>query len=211
MPAKSTLDEFLTPEAMLTPGMAGAMIMMITNALGQNFHPLQSWTAWIAMALSFLFGFLAVVADKRIMVKGLFYVLNSLVIFCVASGANSVGVAAKRADVGFQIIGSAFAQPASADSGSTPSLSDDDKKRLTDQYDDLTKQYDALTQQINSARTDSTSKDAVLALVDQRDKIDAQRQGIQRQLAPRVPPNNVFGGTNSVMKTIGNFFKPWSF
>src|ERR1700753_1930481 len=30
-------DSFLTPEAMLTPGVAGAMTMMITNALWQNF------------------------------------------------------------------------------------------------------------------------------------------------------------------------------
>ncbi len=40
MPSDDPRDkfrDFLTPEAMLTPGVAGSMTMMITNALAINF------------------------------------------------------------------------------------------------------------------------------------------------------------------------------
>src|SRR5262245_35977850 len=90
MADRSALDEFLTPDAMLTPGVAGALTMMITNALGTNF---QTPRAWTALFLSFGFGLLVLVSDKRLLMKALFYVLNYLVIFCVANGANGVGVA----------------------------------------------------------------------------------------------------------------------
>lgn len=91
------LDQFLTPEAMLTPGVAGAMAMMITNALGANFNMSLSWTALI---LSFVFGLLSIVTNKPIYTKLLFYVLNSLVIFCVASGANHIGLKTQTASLG---------------------------------------------------------------------------------------------------------------
>jgi hypothetical protein len=45
MPDRTAPDEFLTPEAMLTPGVAGALTMMITNALGSNFAAPRAWTA----------------------------------------------------------------------------------------------------------------------------------------------------------------------
>jgi hypothetical protein len=51
---------------MLTPGVAGALAMMITNALGMNFELPRAWTA---LSLSFIFGLLVLVADKRIEVK----------------------------------------------------------------------------------------------------------------------------------------------
>jgi len=51
---------------MLTPGVAGALAMMITNALGMNFELPRAWTA---LTLSFIFGLLVLVADKRIGVK----------------------------------------------------------------------------------------------------------------------------------------------
>jgi hypothetical protein len=74
-PQPGPFDQFLTPEAMLTPGVAGATAMMITNALGTNFSMSRAWTA---LALSFAFGLLSVVANKPLYTKMLFYVLNSL-------------------------------------------------------------------------------------------------------------------------------------
>src|SRR5579862_7958237 len=88
--ARGPIDSFLTPEAMLTPGAAGALTMMITNVLGANFATPHAWTA---LALSFGFGLMVLVSDKRPLLKGIFYVFNSLIIFCVANGANAVGVA----------------------------------------------------------------------------------------------------------------------
>jgi hypothetical protein len=83
------LDQFLTPEAMLTPGAAGALTMMITNALALNFDTHRALTG---LLLSFLFGAVVFVAARSIWQKGLFYVINSLIIFCVALGTNAVGV-----------------------------------------------------------------------------------------------------------------------
>jgi hypothetical protein len=83
-------DSFLTPEAMLTPGVAGAMTMMITNALAQNFELPRAYTG---LALSFIFGLLVLAASKTLISKAVFYVLNSLVIFCVAAGASGIAPA----------------------------------------------------------------------------------------------------------------------
>ena len=103
----SPLDQFLTPESMLTPGVAGATAMMITNALTNNFSMPPAWTALI---LSFGFGLLAIVKDKPPTTKTLFYVLNSLVIFCVASGANNIGLKAQK----LTFLDNAFAQETSS-------------------------------------------------------------------------------------------------
>lgn len=93
------LAQFLTPEAMLTPGVAGSLTMMITNALTQNFAMPR---AWVGLALSFIFGLLVLVATRNLLQKGVFYILNSLVIFCVAIGANGIGAgAAQRVSLSF--------------------------------------------------------------------------------------------------------------
>jgi len=86
----NVLDSFLTPEAMLTPGVAGAMTMMITNALAQSFELPRAYTG---LALSFTIGLLVLVAAKTLIAKLVFYVLNSLVIFCVAAGASGLAPA----------------------------------------------------------------------------------------------------------------------
>jgi hypothetical protein len=86
----TVLDAFLTPEAMLTPGVAGAMTMMIANALAQSFELPRAYTG---LALSFTIGLLVLVAAKTLIAKIVFYVLNSLVIFCVAAGASGLAPA----------------------------------------------------------------------------------------------------------------------
>lgn len=104
--AANPLQQFLTPEAMLTPGVAGALTMMITNTLAVSFNAPR---AWIGLALSFVFGLLVLVSTKQLIVKGAFYVLNSLVIFCVAVGASGLGSGSQQAFNYFG-INSAFAQ-----------------------------------------------------------------------------------------------------
>lgn len=83
-----TIDQFLTPEAMLTPGAAGALTMMITNALAFNFDTHRALTG---LVISCLFGAMVLVASRSIWQKSLYYILNSLIIFCVALGATAVG------------------------------------------------------------------------------------------------------------------------
>ena len=54
--------QFLNPEAMLTPGVAGALVMMIANSLASNF-PLSR--AYTGLCLSFVCGLLVLVIDRQ--------------------------------------------------------------------------------------------------------------------------------------------------
>jgi hypothetical protein len=105
--AQGNIDEFLTPEAMLTPGAAGALTMMITNAITANFDAHRAFTG---LLISFLFGALVFAAVRSVWQKAIYYVINSLIIFCVALGANTVGGVTKVAT--FDPISAAFAQNA---------------------------------------------------------------------------------------------------
>ena len=92
----SDMEKFLTPESMLTPGLAGGMTMGITNALAFQFGLIAPGPAFIALTLSFLFGLCVFVSSRKAAraVKLLFWVINSLVIFTVAAGSNALGMAA---------------------------------------------------------------------------------------------------------------------
>jgi hypothetical protein len=90
MNEKSHVDEFLNPKSMLTPGLAGSMTMFITNSLVGQFDLLPSITG---LAVSFLFGAVVFAATATALwLRVVLYVLNSLLIFSVALGANQVGV-----------------------------------------------------------------------------------------------------------------------
>lgn len=102
------VSQFLTPEAMLTPGVAGSLTMMITNALTQNFEMPR---AWVGLGLSFIFGLLVLASTRSLLQKVVFYVLNSLVIFCVAAGANGIGAGTAQ-HASLSLTSTAFAQAA---------------------------------------------------------------------------------------------------
>jgi hypothetical protein len=88
--------EFLNSKSMLTPGVAGAMVMLMANALGaQFFLPLR----WTALLLAFIVGTI-VFADKRARLwqRAILYLLNSLLIFSIAVGSNSVSRAVSHED-----------------------------------------------------------------------------------------------------------------
>ncbi len=89
------VEEFLQPKAMLTPGIAGGVTMLIANALWVAFSLPPRWTA---LVLSFLLGLLVFVATPRAPVwqRAVYYLLNSLIIFSVSIGTNYVGVGATR-------------------------------------------------------------------------------------------------------------------
>src|SRR5438270_11070921 len=88
---KVRVEEFLQPKAMLTPGIAGGVTMLIANALWVAFSLPPRWTA---LGLSFLLGLLVFVGTPRAPVwqRAVYYLLNSLIIFSVSIGTNSVGV-----------------------------------------------------------------------------------------------------------------------
>lgn len=108
------LKEFLNPNSTLTPGVAGAMTMMITNTLASQFEVLAAWVPEMGLLVSFLFGLVVMAAATAIPFwqRSVYYVLNSLVIFTVAVGSNTLGVAATKGGAsGSAGISAAYAQP----------------------------------------------------------------------------------------------------
>ena len=82
-------DDFLKPESMVTPGVAGGITMMISNTLWVHFGLEQRWTA---LLISFAFGLLVFVAKHLpIWQRVIYYTINSLIVFSVAAGSNYVG------------------------------------------------------------------------------------------------------------------------
>jgi len=88
---KAKVDEFLQPKAMLTPGIAGGVTMLIANALWVAFSLPPRWTS---LVLSFGVGLLVFVAKGGVPAwqRAVYYILNSLIIFSVSIGTNYVGV-----------------------------------------------------------------------------------------------------------------------
>lgn len=83
------LEDFLKPESMMTPGVAGAITMTISNTLWVQFGLQQRWSA---LLLSFAFGALVFTASRlKIWQRSVYYVLNSLIIFSAAAGSNYIG------------------------------------------------------------------------------------------------------------------------
>lgn len=84
--------DFFNPQSMLTPGLAGAMTMTITNTIATQFQLGIPWPAAMALTLSCLFGLLAMKCEgMQLWRKLIYFALNSLVIFTMAVGSNTLG------------------------------------------------------------------------------------------------------------------------
>jgi hypothetical protein len=83
------MNEFLNGKSMITPGVAGALVIVISNTAFVQFGIPSKWSSLI---LSFLLGTLVFVGTVApLWQKGLFYLVNSAIIFSVAVGTNQVG------------------------------------------------------------------------------------------------------------------------
>src|SRR6516162_1213583 len=107
-PDTGTLDQFLQPQSMVTPGALGALAMLATNTLVGNFPNMNA--PIIALILSFLLGFAALVKSTSIFEKILYYLLNSIIIFSVAAGANKLGQQIQQTSLSLPTL-SAYATP----------------------------------------------------------------------------------------------------
>ena len=84
------MNEFLNPKSMLTPGVAGGLIMLLTNALCSYFPEIQP--RYVAIILSFVIGALMLSASKmKAWERGAYWVVNSLIIFSMGVGATNIG------------------------------------------------------------------------------------------------------------------------
>lgn len=87
--ADDAVSEFLNPKSMITPGLAGALTMAIANTVYSNFG-LQR--PYIALTVAALFAVLAVgVAAMPFWQKPVYFLLNTLIVFTMALGANTAG------------------------------------------------------------------------------------------------------------------------
>ena len=80
----SEIKDFLNPNSMLTPGIAGGITMMITNSLWVNFDFPPKYTAII---LCLLLGLMVLAELKApLWQKPVYYIINVLIIFSVSAG-----------------------------------------------------------------------------------------------------------------------------
>jgi len=189
----AAISQFLNPASMLTPGAAGAMTMMITNALAGNFNmPL----AWVGLTISFVFGLLVLVSDNRLIVKIVFYLLNSLIIFCVAMGANTFGH-----EVSAQSAARLLVTPAAAQNvtGTATEVAD-----LQAKYDDLTRKYAEAQRAVTTAQSTGAPASELVPLLKKLNDISAAR------LAAADALNRATTNSISAPKANG-FFAPWKF
>lgn len=177
----NSLAQFLTPEAMLTPGVAGSLTMMITNALTVNFAMPR---AWAGLGLSFIFGLLVLVTSRNLLQKSIFYVLNSLVIFCVAAGANGIGTGATQR-VSLSFITSVLADDISSNPSQTKTL----------EY------CSNLSAVVESAQKANQPPEKIRDLIQ---PCQAVSKDILSGNVATVPQNNV-------VKSTSGFFSPWKF
>lgn len=83
------MNEYLNAKSMVTPGVAGGLVMAITNTCANQFDLTPKWTA---LALSALLGLFVVgILAAPLWQKGLLWILNALVIFSMAMGTNQAG------------------------------------------------------------------------------------------------------------------------
>ncbi|MFN0192961.1 MAG: hypothetical protein ACKVP5_13470 [Aestuariivirga sp.] len=113
-PARGDFAAFLQPEAMLTPGVAGGVTMLITNAVSGVFPVPLSATG---LAISALLCTLPLASAAPLWKRSVCYVLNTLIVFSMAMGTGTLAYEASKKRTNFalsdfSLISSAHAQAA---------------------------------------------------------------------------------------------------
>ena len=114
------LNDFLNPNSMLTPGFAGGLTMMITTVICRFFELQPAYTG---LAVSALFGALVLVGAASRLRKAIYYVLNTLIIFCVAMGSGNFAhnlEDRRQAAALPALVAAAHAEPAANGSSTEP-------------------------------------------------------------------------------------------
>ena len=131
---KTQIDQFLVPEAMLTPGVAGGMIMVISNALSNNFEFNAHERGYLGLALSFIFGLLIINSSTKLMFRIVYYVANSFIIFAVAFGTGTLASTSELGEIKADILVSeAYAQAPNSPNSQESDKSRDEPNREAEQ------------------------------------------------------------------------------
>ena len=87
------IEDFLNPKSMPTPAAAGAIVALIAGALFKNFG---ISVAFCSVVLSFMIGLIVFQSKEfqsgksSFITKAILYIVNSLIIFAMATGTTSV-------------------------------------------------------------------------------------------------------------------------
>ena len=84
------MNEFLNPKSMLTPGIAGALVMFLSNVIVQQFPEIAF--RYVALGLSMLIGGLVFTATAMEIIYRIgYWLINSLIIFAMGVGSSNIG------------------------------------------------------------------------------------------------------------------------
>ena len=183
------MDEFLNPKSMIILGAAGGVAMIIANTLWVQFGILQALTA---LAVSALLNLLVVAHfQASLFHRCIYFVLNGLVIFCVAVGANSAGTVARagKADGAtslsyFRSI--AIIDSARAQTNSTDALCSGDPNLMNPKIGDICERLrvqQMVIDQQNSEIEDLNS--ALVANTEEMEKLRYQEESAKMPSADR--------------------------
>ena len=209
------MNEFLNPKSMLTPGVAGGLVMIITNSLTSQFDIAANVTALI---ISFTLGLVLFISmPGKIFERLVLYVLNSLVVFSVATGTNNIGITIQNNEEHAWIspsafISEAFAQPAQ------PSYDDlvEQVKKLEQENRSLREELSTLTALGNEVAPEaamgeeefSSAENSEEALSGEDSKM-SEVLGTASGLSVEEEENALLRERNTMPQDENNFFKKW--
>ena len=91
------MNEFLNPKSMMTPGLAGSLVMFLANAIHISFPEIAF--RYVVLALSCLIGILIIKeAHLGFLSRIGYWAVNSLVIFAVGIGSSNIGANITQGD-----------------------------------------------------------------------------------------------------------------
>ena len=147
------MNEFLNPKSMVTPGVAGALVMFIANAIISQFP--EAAFRWVVISLSFVVGAVVFYAIEMPLFQRVgFWGINSLIIFSVGIGTSNVASFAQRLPAPPSALIDLLVSPAHAQPGGHESCPDE-RERLKAEVVRKEEQIASLTRRLDSAQRTS--------------------------------------------------------
>jgi len=86
---KNSINEFINPKSMVTPGVAGSLMMFLANGICMQFPEMAF--RYVAISLSFLLASVILsIKELQFFQRLAFWVVNSLIIFTVGVGSSNI-------------------------------------------------------------------------------------------------------------------------
>jgi uncharacterized membrane protein len=86
---EGNMNEFLNPKSMMTPGVAGSLMMLLANTICAWFPEVTF--RYVALFLSFVIGSVVLAAaGMKLWERGVYWCVNSLIIFSMGVGSSNI-------------------------------------------------------------------------------------------------------------------------